>query len=91
MKYEVRPDEEVSAAVVEAVSAYEDRGLPSLPPLADVIDPDALDSLFSRTSDDVDDRPGLVSFTYSSSHVLIDPNAEITVDDPPRTEVGAMR
>jgi hypothetical protein len=71
MKYEVRPDEEVSAAVVEAVSAYEDRGLPSLPPLADVIDPDALDALFAPTDGSESARHGKVQFTTNGYEVEV--------------------
>lgn len=87
MEYEVRPDKSVSVTVVEAVSEHENRRPMSLPPLVDVIDPDALDRLFATTSDDADRRPGMVSFEYSHSHVVIDPNESITVADPPRTDV----
>jgi hypothetical protein len=49
--YDIDPDERVSMAVVRAVSAVDGRIPESLPPLAERIDPGALDAVFAASSD----------------------------------------
>lgn len=75
MEYEIDPDESVSMAVVYAVSAVEGREPRSLEPLADVLDPDALDALFAPLADGTLRPGGRVSFVYSECRVTVD-NAE---------------
>lgn len=61
--------EGVSAAVVDAVSAATTRDPLELPQLADVVDTDALESLFSRVGDGTVD--GFVRFSYAGCTVVV--------------------
>ena len=79
MEYELGPDERVSTAVVRAVSAVEGRERRSLRPLADVVDPTALDALFSPQHDDAPRTGGRLSFVYSDCHITIDNGEYLTL------------
>ena len=72
MEYEIGPGESVSTAVVRAVSAVEGREPRSLRPLADVVDPAALDSLFGPRYDGTPRTGGRLSFVYSDCCITID-------------------
>ena len=74
MEYEVNTEEPLPVAVVQAVSQVEDSPAEGLPPLAETINPDALDNLFRRGSS------GSVSFTYSKSVVTVDHCELVTVE-----------
>lgn len=72
MEYEIGSDESVSTAVVRAVSAVEGVDHRSLRTLAEVLDPDALDTLF-RSRHDGSSRPGgCLTFVYSKCRVTVD-------------------
>lgn len=88
MEYEIGPDESVSVAVVRAVSAVEDRDPMSLRPLTEVLDPDALDSLFGPRGNG-DPRPGgSLSFVYSECRVTVDNGEYLTLESvTPRIRV----
>lgn len=79
MEYEIKPNESVSTAVVRAVSAVDGREPGSLPPLADVLDPDALDMLFAARTDGLPRRGGRVSFIYVNCRVTTDNGEYITI------------
>ncbi len=72
MEYEVGADESLSTAVVRAVSAVEGRDPRDLPPLADVLDPAALDILCESGSTDDLKTGARVSFVFSQSRVIIE-------------------
>ena len=72
MEYVLGVDESMSTAVVRAVSAVENRDPLSLPPLADVLDPDALDAVFAARSDGSPRRGGRLRFVYSRCRVTTD-------------------
>jgi hypothetical protein len=81
VNYQVDPDESVSTAVVRAVSALEGIDPCSLRPLAEVLDPESLDSLFAPRHDDTPRRGGRVSFVYAGYEVAVE-NAEFLTLDP---------
>ncbi|WP_256476691.1 HalOD1 output domain-containing protein [Haloplanus pelagicus] len=79
MEYEIGANESVSTAVVCAVSAVEGREPRSLRPLTDVLDPDALDTLFGSRHD-VTARPGgRLTFVYSKCWVTVDNGEYLTL------------
>lgn len=79
MEYEIEPGESVSMAVVHAVSAVEGRDPRSLDLLADVLDPDALDALFSPQADGTPRLGGRVTFVYSDCRVTVDNSEYLTL------------
>ncbi|MUV57722.1 hypothetical protein GJ632_11135 [Halogeometricum sp. CBA1124] len=79
MEYEIGPEESVSEAVVRAVSAVEGRKPCSLRPLADVVDPTALDSLFDPRDDGTPRTGGRLSFVYNDCCVTIDNGEYLTL------------
>lgn len=81
MESEIGENESMSTAVLRAVSAVTGRKPGSLQPLADVINPDALDALFEPWSDDVPRTGRRLSFNYSSCRVTID-NGEFLAIEP---------
>lgn len=81
MEYEIGQDELVSTAVVRAVSAATDRDPCSLPPLAAVVDPDALDRLFEPRADGTARTGGHLSFVYCDHRIGID-NADFIAIKP---------
>lgn len=83
MEYEIDPDEAVSAAVVRAVSAVEGRAPRTLPLLADVLHPDALDSLFAPRFDGAARSGGRLSFIYSTCRVTVENGEYLTVQPLP--------
>lgn len=79
MEYEVGSNEAVSSAVVRAVSAVEGLEPDTLPPLTDVLDPDALDGLFASRPGGRARTGGRVSFVYSSCSVTVDNGEYLTL------------
>jgi hypothetical protein len=71
--------ESVSMAVVRAVSAVEGREPHSLPPLANVLDTDALDALFNARGDGTPRTGGRLSFVYSNCRLTIDNGEYLTL------------
>lgn len=69
-------DRHVSERVVEAVSARTRTDPLELPPLYDVLDPDALDALLATLSD------GEVSFPYAGYVVTVESSGAVHVDGP---------
>ncbi len=79
MEYEIEGDELVSTAVVRAVSAVEGRKPCSLRPLADVVDPTALDTLFDPQYDGKPRTGGRLSFVFDDCFVTIDNGEYLTL------------
>ena len=79
MEYEIGPEEAVSTAVVRAVSAVEGREPGSLRPLADIVDPAALDSLFDLRYDGTPRTGGRLSFVYNDCCITIDNGEYLTL------------
>jgi len=81
MEYDIGSNESVTSAVTRAVSAVEGREPCSLQPLADVLDPDALDELFAPRPGGRSRTGGRISFIYSDCRVSID-NGEYLILQP---------
>jgi hypothetical protein len=71
----------LSALVVEAVSAATETPVDELPPLYQVIDPDALDVLFSGRHTD-----GSVEFQYAGQTVTVSANRTVRVSPAANTQ-----
>jgi hypothetical protein len=79
MEYEISTGERVSTAVVHAVSEVEECDFHSIPPLTDVLDPDALDMLFATQYSGEPRTGGHLSFVYSRCRVTVDDGEYLTV------------
>jgi len=79
VEYDIGVDESVSRAVVRSVSAVEGQEPLSLPPLATVLDTDALDVLFEPRYDGTSRSGGRLSFIYSNCKVTVDNGEYITL------------
>ena len=79
MEYEIGTGEPVSTAVVRAVSVVVGDEPGSIPRLAHVLAPDALDSLFEPQSDGAPRSGGRLSFVYCQCHVTIENGEYLTV------------
>ncbi len=79
MEYEIEAGELTSTAVVRAVSAVEGRDPRSLRPLADVLDPGALDALFGSQNNGPPRSGGRVSFVYSKCRITVDNGEYLTL------------
>lgn len=79
MEYDIGTDEPVSTAVVRAVSAVEGREPGSLRPLAEVLDSDALDTLFGPRGDGTPRPGGRLTFVYSNCRVTVDNGEYLTL------------
>ncbi|MBV0902204.1 HalOD1 output domain-containing protein [Haloarcula salina] len=90
MEYDIEPEEPVSAAVVRAVSTFEQRDPIALAPLHETVDADALDALFASARGNESAQRGCVSFTFSDSFVTVDADGQISVvpDTAPSAEPG---
>lgn len=87
MEYEIGSDDSVSMSVVRAVSAVTGREPCSLRPLAEVVDPEALDSLFDEMHDGTPRSGGSLSFVYAGCRVSIENDEYLHLDvlaDPSR-------
>lgn len=73
----------ISVNVIEAIA--DECGIDplELPPLYDVVDPDALDTLFRDP-----DVTGTVSFTYMDRRVSVDPGGTVTIGDQQATPIS---
>ena len=79
VEYEIAANESVSSAVVRAGSAVEGRKPCSLQPLADVLDPDAVDELFTSRPGGTPRTGGRISFVYSNCRVTVDNGEYLTL------------
>ncbi|MFW5911580.1 MAG: HalOD1 output domain-containing protein [Halolamina sp.] len=64
-------DESICYALSSAVANFEDRRKTDLPSLNEVIDTDALESLFASRPNNISKFDGYITFKYSSSRVAI--------------------
>lgn len=80
MEHEIAPDESVSMAVIRAVSALEDRDPVTLPPLSGILDPDALDALFTNPYSGKPKIGGTVSFVFSNCQITVDHGEYLTAE-----------
>ena len=71
--------ESASTTLLLLVSELEELSYEELPPLNDVVDPDALDAIFLPKDDDVARRGGTVSFVYRGYDVRLHANGELVL------------
>lgn len=85
MGQRIQPGRSVTVAVVEAVSALENRPPDALPPLHDVIGND-LDEIFEF--DDADQQTQILrlTFEYEGYYITIDKDATISIELEPKPE-----
>lgn len=69
-----------AAAVVKTVSVAEDREPETLDPIYDVVDPDALDAIFGRTTADARDPDIQVSLIYAGYRVTVRGDGVVTAE-----------
>lgn len=74
-------DRSLSLAVVEAVATREGVPVSDLPPLAEVVDPDALDGLFAPSLGGTTRLGGRVTFEYCGYHVVVNASGDVTVEE----------
>jgi hypothetical protein len=72
VEYDIEATEPVSTAIVRAVSAVEGRPRRYMPPLSNVVDPEALDELFEARSDGSPRTGGRLSIVYGSCRVILE-------------------
>lgn len=70
---EIDEPDSTAETVVQAVAAVDNEPIEALPPLASVVDPDALTSLFESTA------TGRISFRYNDHTVVVGATDEIAV------------
>lgn len=80
MEYQIGDEELTSDAVVRAVSAVQGQDPCSIDPLTGVIEPDALDTLFSDRYDGTPRTGGRLSFVYGGCRVTVDNGEYLTVE-----------
>lgn len=80
MEYEVGPTETITSAVVRAVCAVQGRDPCSLRPLAEVLDPDALEVLFEARRNGSPRVGGRLSFVFGHCDVVVENGEYIKVD-----------
>jgi hypothetical protein len=80
--YEPSPSESLSEGVVAAVAAASNcdpLATDDLDPLATVLDPDALDSIFETVGSDTNPTAARVTFRYHGHEVTVERGGRITV------------
>jgi hypothetical protein len=69
-----RADRNASTRVIEAAAVRTDRDELDLPPLAEAVDPEALDVI-------ADDSSAVLTFSYAGMNVTIDETGTVSVDE----------
>lgn len=82
LTYEVDAAERVSSSVVAAVAAVSNADPLDLEPLANHVDPEALDALFADMLDGTERAAGTVTFPYSGYEITVSNDGLVTVVDP---------
>lgn len=76
------PHQSLSHAIVEKIAATEDVDPLALDPLYEVIDPDALDSVFAATNGSPR-SDGEIAFEYSGHTVVVSSDGTVRLGDEP--------
>lgn len=77
--HQTQPRDSLIVSVVDAVASHEDVDVVDLPPLAETINPDALNELFERTRDPMNAKTH-VSLEYCGHTVKIYPDHTIIIE-----------
>lgn len=87
-----RPDASPSEQVLDAVAAATGRAPDRLPPLYDVLDPDALDALLDARADADGSRPPItVEFRYEGCDVTVRRGVDVSPPRATRTDPAVGR
>jgi hypothetical protein len=78
-EYDIRPEESVTTAVVRVASAVDGRSPQFMPPLRNVLDPRALDTIFAATPEGTVRTGGQLSFVYGSCQVVLESDEYLTL------------
>ncbi len=89
MEYKIDGTESLTEAVVRAVSAVQGCPPETLRPLAEVLDPDALDMIFDGRANENPRLGGRISFIYNGCRIAIDNGEYLTIH--PITDVFRSR
>ncbi|MBX0298202.1 HalOD1 output domain-containing protein [Haloarcula nitratireducens] len=73
-------DSPPTVAVIEAVANQEGVDATELPPLSTVIDPDALDNLFTYSTDEFPHPEGRVVFPYCGYTITVHSDGQIVIE-----------
>ena len=77
---QIDQSERMVSAIVSGVAAYTDRGVTALPPLYDIVDPEALEQVFTSLSGSRHrSNDGRFVFTYAGCEVMVDGGDKLTV------------
>ena len=79
LDYEIDRTESLTEAVVRALSAVNGCPPETLPPLAEVLDPDALDMIFDKGRNGNPRPGGRISFIYNGCRITIDNGEYLTI------------
>ncbi|APE95082.1 HalOD1 output domain-containing protein [Halodesulfurarchaeum formicicum] len=80
MEFEIEENKPVSMAVVQAVSTVKGAKPWSIPPLAEALDPDALDALFETGAGGTPQGADQISFDFANFRVSIDNGKRLTLN-----------
>lgn len=80
LQYNWRSDRSLIPLIVDAVAANSgEETVLNAPPLHDVIDPDALDSLFAPTNGGTLRNDGQVRFEWADHHITLDATGVVSI------------
>lgn len=84
LTYEVADDQSLSEGVVAAVAAVSNTDPATMDPLAEAIDPDALDALFADQYDGTARSGGRTRFSFFGHELVVTGDGLVSVVDAPR-------
>jgi len=80
MEYQIDPDESVTTAIVKTIQQSSECESNPDKSLYEVVDPDALNALFTPVDSDTSSRGGRVSFVYGDCRITVDNEEYLTVN-----------
>lgn len=78
MEYRVREEESASRAVIRAVADVRDRDPIDMEPMVETIDPEAVDEVFTRSSEDV----ATLTLLYEGCRIQVTDDAVVVEEVP---------
>lgn len=86
--HDIDASQQVSTAIVRAVGAVDGRCPRFMPPLRNVLDPEALDGLFANKPDGTPRTGGRLSFVYASCRVVLENDEYVTIEPLSTASLG---
>jgi hypothetical protein len=84
LTYEVDDNQTLSEGVVAAVAAVSNTDPAEMDPLAEAIDPDALDALFADHYDGTPRSTGTAQFSFFDHELVVSGDGHVSVVEAPR-------